>query len=243
MKLNKKSPSGDLGAEEVKAGCFFIIFRIITIWKMKNNRFAFKNNLIVFSFITLCISCQRESLITYEDALHNCKMDTMLMYGKGDTTKIPYFPISCIDGAQLPLFEFTFMDGKPINETYFKNKINVINFWFIGCHPCEAEMPGFNALVEKYKGSPVNFLAVSDNKPTDIEEFLTTHPFKLDHIALGESIEKDIFHITWGYPTTIVADADYKILYAKSGGRDDSLAIQKIQDELIPVIDGALKKM
>jgi thiol-disulfide isomerase/thioredoxin len=135
------------------------------------------------------------------------------------------------------------MDGQPIKAEYFANKINVINFWFIGCHPCEAEMPGFNALVEKYKSRPVNFLAISRNKPDDIHEFIADHPFNLDHIALGESISNDIFHITWGYPTTIVADANYKIIYAHHGGADDSTAVQKIQDELIPVIDGALEKM
>ena len=193
--------------------------------------------------LEMLISCKKEEPISYDDALHNCKMDTMVMYGKGDTTKIPYVPISCINGAQLPLFEFKLMDGKPINADYFDKKINVINFWFIGCHPCEAEMPGFNALVEKYKGSPVNFLAISRNTPADIQEFIGEHPFNVDHIALGESVAKDIFHITWGYPTTIVADADYKIIYSHHGGPDDSTAVQKIKDELIPVIDGALKKM
>ena len=104
-------------------------------------------------------------------------------------------------------------------------------------------MPGFNALVEKYKSKPVNFLAISRNKPEDIQEFVAERPFNVDHIALGESIANDIFHITWGYPTTIITDENYKIIFAKHGGADDSTAVQKIQDELIPVIDGALKKI
>ena len=200
--------------------------------------------LILFS-VSTCFwqGCKKEEPISYEDALHNCKMDTMVMFGKDDTIKIPTVPITCIVGSQLPLFEFTFMDGNPINEAYFKSKINVINFWFIGCHPCEAEMPGFNALVEKYKSKPVNFLAISRNKPEDIQEFVAERPFNVDHIALGESIANDIFHITWGYPTTIITDENYKIIFAKHGGADDSTAVQKIQDELIPVIDGALKKI
>lgn len=197
--------------------------------------------LLLIGFIA---GCKKDELVSYEDALKNCKPDTMSMINfDGDTTKIPFLTPACVEGAQLPLFETTFMDGKPFKSDYFSNKINVINFWFIGCHPCEAEMPGFNALVEKYKSQPINFLAISRNKPEDIKEFIAGWPFNVDHIALGQNIEHDFFHITWGYPTTIVTDANNKIIFTKSGGSDDSTAVRKIQDELIPVIDSALKNM
>jgi len=201
--------------------------------------------LTLMTILTIMLTgCAKEQPITYEDALKNCKPDTMKFVNfNGDTTKMPYLTPACVEGAQLPLFETTFMDGDSLKAEYFSQKINVINFWFIGCHPCEAEMPGFNALVEKYKTQPVNFLAISRNKPEDIQEFVADWPFNVDHIALGENITRDFFHLTWGYPTTIVTDANNKIIFTKSGGADDSTAVQKIQDELIPVIDGALKKM
>jgi len=188
-------------------------------------------------------SCKNEETITYEDAISNCKIPDGKFFNGKDTVFINPTSPKCVIGAQFPMFISTFMDGQPLNEAYFNNKINIVNFWFIGCHPCEAEMPGFNALVERYKDKPVNFLGISPNTPKDIQEFLVDHPFKVDHIAMGALITKDIFHMAWGYPMTFVSDHHGKILYAKNTGASDSLAIQHVQDELIPVIDGALKKM
>jgi thiol-disulfide isomerase/thioredoxin len=99
------------------------------------------------------MSCTEEKLLSYEDAIKNCKPDTMLMFGKEDTTKILQLSLSCLEGAQLPLFETTMMDGSKLNPDYFEGKISIINFWFIGCKPCEEEMPGFNVLVENIKAS------------------------------------------------------------------------------------------
>jgi len=201
---------------------------------------------LMFLFILMgsIMGCKKEEPISYEDALKNCKPDSMSMINfNGDTTKIPFLKSDCVIGAQFPMFIDSTIDGRPVDAEYFMNKINVLNFWFIGCQPCQAEMPGFNALVEKYKGKPVNFMALSRNKPKDIEEFLQEHPFNVDHVGWGELITQDIYHMRWGYPTTMVTDANNKIIFTKSGGADDTTAVQKIQEELIPVIDGALEKM
>jgi thiol-disulfide isomerase/thioredoxin len=188
----------------------------------------------------LGLRCQKPP-IDYNTAMDSCKPDTMEMYRSNDTLKMPYLKEVCIIGAQLPEFEDTTLDGKKINKAYLTGKVSVINFWFIGCHPCEAEMPGFNKLVEKYKSDHVNFLSISRNSPKDVQDFVAEHPFNFDHIAYGEPIIMGNFISKWGYPLTIVADQNLKILYAKSGGRDDSLAVVIIQKELTPVIDEALK--
>ncbi len=201
-------------------------------------------NSILCFIIVVQISCKSEltSVISYEEALKVCTPDTMKMFGlENDTTFIPYLPVNCIVGAQLPAFSGMTMDSVSIDSIYLENKVTVINFWFIGCQPCEAEMPGLNMLVLKYKDQPVNFLAISRNSPTHIEDFLITNPFNFDHIAYGEPIIVGNFKASWGYPLNIVADRNNKIVYANSGGKTDSTAVEEIQRQLIPVIDEALK--
>jgi len=198
------------------------------------------NRLKTFVFLAIIMSCVTEPVIDYQTAIKNCPIDTIRMIGAQDTMEYYTLDINGVIGAQLPEFVATTMDGKTIDKAYFDNKVSVINFWFEGCMPCEAEMPGFNKLVEIYASEPVTFLAIGRNSPTDIKDFVARKPFNFDHIAYGEPIIQDTFHARWGYPCTLVADKNMKIVYASHGGADDSTAITKIQAALIPVIEDAL---
>jgi len=102
--------------------------------------------------------------------------------------------------------------------------------------PCQAEMPAFNQLVEKYKSKPVNFLAIGRNTPEIITDFLLEHPFHFDHIANGDPIIGGAFQTRWGYPLTLIVDKHLKIIKTECGMND-----QMMEAELIPVIDRALK--
>ncbi len=202
-----------------------------------NNKLCFLCSVLIISF-----GCSKPVPITYQDALEHAMIDTMVMIGQnGERTPLMQKSMKSLVGAQLPLFEIRSMDGATVNNEMLQGKVTVLNFWFIGCIPCQAEMPGFNALMEKYKTAPVTFLAASRNQPKDIAEFIAEHPFNATQIPLAENLIAGVFQYKWGYPGTIVADADGKILFAESGGMSDSTAVQAIQDKLIPVIEGALK--
>ncbi len=163
------------------------------------------------------INCRSEpeELLTYEEAMKRCiprdvtqhhddSGGTMTIYGIVDG--------DCILGAQLPAFSATTMKGNKIDTGYYNNKITVLNFWFINCKPCVAEMPGFNEIVKKYEGKPVNFLSISSNSPDDITEFLMEHPFDFEHVAYGEQIYRTRFQAKWGYPMTLMIDENMKIV-------------------------------
>ena len=203
------------------------------------------NPLAIIILLPLFFSCKNEAPISYAEAIAALKPDTITHTTSDSVGKMTFFnhyDLQGIVGAQLPPFEAALLTGDTINENYFDGKVSVINFWFIGCQPCEAEIPGFNLLADKYKKDPVNFLAISRNSPQDLNEFFTKHPFRVDQVPFGHSIIQDTFKSKWGYPLTIVADKDQKIIMAFSGGSTDSLAVQEIQERLIPVIDGALAK-
>ena len=194
---------------------------------------------LISCVVIVQLSCKNE-IVDYNHALSACIPDTMFMMRETDTVAMPYLNIDCIIGAKLPSFSSVTMSDKKIDSSYFMGKVSVINFWFEGCQPCEAEMPGLNKLVEKYGSDAVNFLAIGRNSPKDITDFLLRKPFNFEHIAYGEPIIRGPFQSKWGYPVTIVADKDAKIIFAESGGIADSTAVELIQKKLIPVIDRAL---
>lgn len=203
-------------------------------------------SIILLLFILTWTGCsnteENQKLVPYAEAIAALKPDTIVKNVDGGT--MTYFNVYHLDkliGAQLPSFKAKTLEGKLISDEYFENKISVINFWFIGCHPCEAEIPGFNALRTKYKSQPVNFLAISRNSNENLKEFFTEHPFDMDQIPYGDSITNKVFQTKWGYPLTFVADKNMKIIAAFYGGKTDSTAVQEIQDKLIPVIDNALR--
>jgi thiol-disulfide isomerase/thioredoxin len=187
---------------------------------------------LLFTTIGICQN-------SYEDGLTFCTIKVTLLNEK-ERNRENMGPV-CMVRYKLPKMKaYSTLSGKIISDVYFKGKITVINFWFEGCPPCEAEIPGLNALVDKY-GSKVNFLAIGRNNKVDITNYLKNHPWKFDHIS-GEKLINDVFKLRWGFPTTFVVDENMIIHAAFSGGRTDHLAPQEIQDRLIPIIEQLLKK-
>src|SRR5688572_27232831 len=56
----------------------------------------------------------------------------------------------CFIGLKFPDFSLTSIDGKQFQLSELKGKVIMLNFWFIACAPCVAEMPLLNQLVEEY---------------------------------------------------------------------------------------------
>lgn len=184
--------------------------------------------------ITFSVFCQN----TYEDGLEYCTINMTLF--KKERHKGKNMGPICMIGHQLPKMKaFTTISGKIVTDVYFENKVTVINFWFEGCPPCEAEIPGLNDLVNQY-GNRVNFLAIGRNNKEDIIDFLKDHPWKFDHLS-SESLIDEVYKLRWGFPTTFVVDRNKIIRAAFSGGRADNLASKDIQDRLQPIIDSLLK--
>ena len=60
------------------------------------------------------------------------------------------------------------LDGSTKTFKDFEGELLVINFWYINCGPCIAEMPYLNDLVETYKDEKIKFLALSFDSIPDI---------------------------------------------------------------------------
>jgi thiol-disulfide isomerase/thioredoxin len=116
----------------------------------------------------------------------------------------------------------------------------VINFWFIGCPPCEIELPGLNKLVDEFEEKGVVFLAFGRDIEEDVIEYLEENTFKYQQIPQSSAPGVfSAFQVRFGYPYHLIFDEAGKLVFVTVGG--------SIQDEnymynsLKPVLDDLLK--
>ena len=196
---------------------------------------------ILLAVETLICACQTEELITYETGIADCKARLEVLRNESENV-LAFISPSCMEGAIIPRFCALTLDRKTIDSSYFADKVTIINFWFMTCPPCIAEIPGFNALVDRFGSNKINYLAIGRDTEADIKDFLEQYPWQFDHIADGGTLIRETFQSMWGYPLTFVVDKKGKILTAFSGGMTDSTAVQEIQDKVIPYIEQAISE-
>jgi thiol-disulfide isomerase/thioredoxin len=110
------------------------------------------------------------------------------------------------DGEKFAAERITSIDGLKFDMKTDKDKIYVINFWFIDCPPCKQEIPELNELVNSYKDNPdVVFLAIALDEKYDLKKFIKTNPF-LYNIVEGRYYANK--YNVKAYPTHVVVGKD-----------------------------------
>lgn len=151
----------------------------------------------------------------------------------------------CMKGKYIPHFEGMTYNGKILNTLSIENKVAVINFWFIACPPCIAELDGLNKTVEKYKErEDVMFISFTrETKQILAEEFFPNYNLDFEIIPNSERTILEVFRSWWGYPTTIIVDKSGTIHRISSGGNSDpEIASTEIEALLSKSIDECLEK-
>ncbi len=133
---------------------------------------------------------------------------------------IPYIPIEELPmdsrgrnfiGKPAALIAGTTLNGKKISAEYLRGKVVALNFWFINCPPCQAEMPALNSLVARYKeDEDVVFIAVGLEDARQISRFLQFRHLAYEIIPSGASIASR--HRVTSYPTNVIIGRDGKIV-------------------------------
>ncbi|MGI8556328.1 MAG: TlpA family protein disulfide reductase [Pyrinomonadaceae bacterium] len=135
-------------------------------------------------------------------------------------------------------FTVTSLDGKTISLEDLRGKVVVLTFWSTRCEICEAEIPKFNKIADKYAGQNVVFLGLSMENETKIAEHLKRKPFNytITPNSLGvimKYAEKDAagnFNIA--YPSTFIIDQSGNIDF-KTSGWNKSKTIDSRIDNLL----------
>lgn len=123
-------------------------------------------------------------------------------------------------GSIAPNFSVTDLEGRRYTLDNLKGKVVVLNFWFIGCHPCVAEMPSLNELKASYENnSNVVFLAMGRDDLQKVKDFLMNVQ-KFDYTIIPNAIRVAESYQIYAYPTHLVLDKNSKIILREAGGSD-----------------------
>lgn len=134
-------------------------------------------------------------------------------------------------GTTFPEFDLVDINGKRLNTNDLKGKVLVLNFWFIGCSPCEMERPSLNKLTEIYSNNgDVVFISFAKNDKTDLTPFLADHPVNYHVIATGKDLIRAQFKIDQ-YPANIIVDRNGKYAYNSIASGVGILSILKREIE------------
>ncbi len=113
------------------------------------------------------------------------------------------------------MVDFKGLDEQGIQVQFsdFKNRIVVINFWFIKCAPCVYELPLLNKVVNKYPSDKVGFLSITFDRMEDVQAFLRKTDFKFQKMVDAKSVIEKMG--VSSYPTTVIVDKNGEIKFIK----------------------------
>ncbi|MBD1394314.1 TlpA family protein disulfide reductase [Mucilaginibacter glaciei] len=116
-------------------------------------------------------------------------------------------------GDKFSYFSGKTLNGEKLNAKTMAGKVIVLNFWFIGCPPCRAEIPDLDAIAAQYKDNKdVIFVAIALDESYEIKDFLKTHPFSYDIISEGTyATNKYGVHL---YPTNVIINKEGKVAFS-----------------------------
>lgn len=137
-------------------------------------------------------------------------------------------------GSQAPPFVVSTLASRSFDLTALRGEVVVLNFWFIGCAPCRAEIPELNKLVKEYKNKRVVFLAIATDDESQLRSFLKEVAFDFHVVPNGGEVLSR-YGLT-GFPRHVVIDKLGYIEWVKTGGGN------KVRAELSEVINRALNK-
>ncbi|HEX7018937.1 MAG TPA: TlpA disulfide reductase family protein [Gemmatimonadaceae bacterium] len=69
--------------------------------------------------------------------------------------------VATADAPAAPPFRVTTLDGRTVSDDQLRGKVVLVNFWATWCPPCQAEMPGFEAVYERHADSDFVVLGVA----------------------------------------------------------------------------------
>jgi peroxiredoxin len=117
-----------------------------------------------------------------------------------------------------PEFSLKDVNGKQYDLKQLKGKVVVLNFWFIGCAPCMAEMPELNLIRNTPDFSSVIFLSVGLDKAAAIKKFLKSTKFQYTPLTDGRATHQ-AYKVTT-CPTSMVIDKNGIVRFIQVTGEE-----------------------
>ena len=138
-----------------------------------------------------------------------------------------------LEKSTLDELTLTDINGQVHSLETLKDKIIVIDFWFINCGSCIKEIPDLNTLKAEFEMEDIEWFGVTYDPKENVERFLKR--IKFDYTIIPDSKHlTDRFNIRF-YPTTLIIDTNRKIVYTGKFGPMNG-RVEEIRNELKKLI-------
>lgn len=146
----------------------------------------------------------------------------------------------------LPDFQLADRDNQPRSLQHWAGQPLMVNFWATWCGPCRREIPLFNELRSEYSHMKLEIVGIAVDFRDDVLAYEKENPISYP-LLIGEEDGLDAVHAMGvaepGFPFTVFADSQQRILMMKTGElhRDDAELIldrlQKVDSGALPLAD------
>lgn len=121
------------------------------------------------------------------------------------------------EGDKFYPFKDRDLNGEKIDLKLWAGKVIVLNFWFIGCPPCRAEIPDLDKIATQYKDNKdVIFVAIALDEGYEVRDYIKNNPLSYHLLASGRYLAQKLGVNL--YPTNVVINRDGKVAYSSQGG-------------------------
>jgi peroxiredoxin len=145
-------------------------------------------------------------------------------------SSVSSIPIGIAKGNRAPDFTLKNINGEDVKLSSLKGKVVLLNFWFIGCTYCIAEMPYIQAVKETWTKKELVVLAVNIQDSADqIKAWLASKGYTFS-LLIGSGVDS-LYKVTTA-PTTFFIDANGIIQKSQVGSFDNQSQIEAILNSL-----------
>jgi len=153
-------------------------------------------------------------------------------------------------------FSFVNPKGKKTLLSSLQGKVVILNFWGTWCAPCIKEIPKLNALVDKYKEEPVEFLAITTEDEEKVFNFFKNKDviFKFQQITNEQELinkysnfeseqwNNDALKQIVTVPLHVIIDKKGKVIFYHKGSLEKTLRDNETSNFNSNIIDEYIVK-
>ena len=147
-------------------------------------------------------------------------------------TTDPALPIGPQVDNRAPPFTLQNLDGDNVTLSDFQGKIVMLNFWYVACGGCEAEMPHIQAVSDNRSADELAILGVNRIDDADtIRSFMDIRELTFSTLVDSEETVHNAYNIS-AAPTTFFIDTEGIIRKVQVGPFTSQEEIESILDSL-----------
>jgi len=136
--------------------------------------------------------------------------------------ELPSEPLKWLAEEERPPLDlsgtFLNLEGEEVSllDPDAEGNVVFLNLWATWCGPCLAEMPAMASLYQQLSGSGFSMVAVSEEDPETVREFLADSPYPFKILMDPENVLGNRFAVI-SIPSTFIIDREGRLALRQTG--------------------------